>query len=910
YGDCIHVEYGNPFDNMGGTVISLHFQGLYKEILSWIETDKSLTITKSGNYTLSSLESDNGYKFAKIKTQESGDTIFTLEHRNGTGFNSTLNRADIASNKNGLLIAKVVPGYVTTTQLLNPHPNPDNSLYPDWSEMIRSLSLNPKDQPFRDPGHGITVGPVTAVSGDSISFDVSIDPPSCQRNIPQVVAQSSSKDLIVGGGGFANITITNRDYFGCGPSDFEVVWSLPHSWKISDYYPDSSQTEQNKFTIQPGEEIHKSVVFSVPEAAEPGGYKIKAVVINNDGNVNKSVEIGINIVGRITISKLVPDSGLIGDNVTIHGSGFPHKANCPIGYDCGSFDPNFQIYFRNYPVETAIITGSSTATFNIPSTISINTGKGFMEKVPTPRGTYDVNICYANFCTYPLPFSVTTANYTAPAASVIGSSTLTMKYDNRKEEESLMGLFDININAGSEDKKITRSDAFYSYLMSADGNRTPSNQVRYEKQPTSPLDTDEYYLIPAGTNAKFTIQARFDPRILFAGKYTAMIDNILLGEGANYNWLKIPEPNKTNTLVVIGEKSPYIYSVSPNTISPDEFITIKGIRFASSIQPSPAALIETKQTPSQINIVTFTPLRRTPCPADDDCPKPKQYNISSPDGTTLHFAPKLPVGTYTLQVTHPQTGKSNFSWFAVSDSPKGITREDSASLLGKLVSGAQKTYRSIVSTVSNLVGIPIQTPSTTPSPSPSPSNTTRNTSSNQIPTPTVTSSPKTTPTPSPSNSNTPTPTQTTTPTPTPFTTNTPTPSSTYSSLPTATITPSPSTTVSPHTSPSQTSSPSPTSVITPTSIPTNSPTPSYSPTPTVTPTVTHSPSPTYSETPTSSPTPSVTYTPTSTPSTSSGQAGATPTSSPSPSGSPSAYYDGLNLTASILRAISLLMLDF
>src|SRR3989344_5180092 len=182
--ECEHREYGNVFDAMGSGGLSLHYNAYYKELLGWLPPSSTLIISQSGTYTLGPIEGYGGLRLAKIKVQGSMQTPYVLEYRKGIGFNSILNLPALASNKNGLFIARTVNGVFPTSRLLDLQPNFPVS---DWDD-INAVTLNVGAAPFVDRGSGIIIGPVTKVSGSSIDFNVDIREPVCIRNKPTLVA--------------------------------------------------------------------------------------------------------------------------------------------------------------------------------------------------------------------------------------------------------------------------------------------------------------------------------------------------------------------------------------------------------------------------------------------------------------------------------------------------------------------------------------------------------------------------------------------------------------------------------------------------------------------------------------------------------------------------------------------------
>ncbi|MDO8430563.1 MAG: hypothetical protein Q7S72_01065, partial [Candidatus Taylorbacteria bacterium] len=189
------------------------------------------------------------------------------------------------------------------------------------------------------------------------------------------------------------------------------------------------------------------------------------------------------------------------------------------------------------------------------------------------------------------------------------------------------------ISAGGSDQKIPKHYAFWTYIEGKAG-AVGSYMQSYAQPADTTDDSNGSYVIPEGKTVVFTVESRFNPKVMFAGSYHGIMRGVSFGD-----WVEIKEKNTTNDLVVIGEKSPYINSVSPVEVPLGGTITIEGARFSTT----------------QTNKVSLTP-----CPEGFDCLISRQYNLNS-NGKTIQFVipDDLPTGNYILQITHPTTGASN-----------------------------------------------------------------------------------------------------------------------------------------------------------------------------------------------------------------------------------------------------------
>ncbi|MFA6601814.1 MAG: hypothetical protein WCT02_03055, partial [Candidatus Paceibacterota bacterium] len=432
-GDCEHIEYGNPFDIMGqypGSV-SLQYQGLYKDILGWIGNDQRLLISKSGNYTLSSLESDTGYNYAKIVMSGSNRTVYTVENRRGLGFDSTLNREDLEWKNDGLLITKVVSGSPQTTHLLNM----SASTKQEWRDSIYKGNLN-GNSIFKDPSSGITIGPITKVDGSSIGFNVDVDPVSCVHVEPQISSVSLINQNII------NFAITNNDYLSCGKSTFQTDLILPADWI-------SQPSNMYENIIEPGNKAYKFLNF-MPNNAAIGSYNIVLKVTNTQSGQASTYSIKRDIISDFKITSIEPSQGSIDTRVVIHGAGFgPYTSGCIVDKN-GNQSCSQNIYPGGDP---------NTLIYTIPSTLLTCDTNG-CKFLPITSGKYKIVIsnsivsASADFTLRVIaPFSVSVVDDKMPPS-------LKITYDSNGKEAELIGEFYVNIDAGNNDQSIGVSDAF------------------------------------------------------------------------------------------------------------------------------------------------------------------------------------------------------------------------------------------------------------------------------------------------------------------------------------------------------------------------------------------------------------------------------------------------------------------
>jgi hypothetical protein len=399
YGDCLHSEYGNPFDTMGnGYGFSLHYNAYFKEQLGWIPSEQMIMIDHSGSYTINPLEFVDGVKLATVNILNNTITPYTIEFRKSTGFDSELD----TQNANGIFINRIQSTSVPATELLNMG---SSIVHPTLSLPSASSSV----YSFVDASRGITIGPVLNVSTSSISFYVDIQPLTCQRYIPIGDATYSSS-VSAGSSGYVSITIRNSDYYGCGPSNFDIVPVSSPLWQYTFY----STTD---LVIQPDDSGYKIMNFTVPTNTLPGSYTLNIDVINKTSGLKKTVSVTIQVTEALTITNINPTSGPSGTPITITGTGFDPLDN--------------GVYINGTNGWTIIQTLPSSdgkILYTIPSTIRtcVDPQCTSVHSISTPDGDYTIAISVngfwasANFHVGTIPTITLTAT---PNPVTLGQST-------------------------------------------------------------------------------------------------------------------------------------------------------------------------------------------------------------------------------------------------------------------------------------------------------------------------------------------------------------------------------------------------------------------------------------------------------------------------------------------------------
>lgn len=336
HGDCKRVDYGNVFDALGNQHYTLHFNAYNKQFLNWITPQETLTIEKSGRYTLNPLENKNSaIKLAEIKTK-SGIIPFILEYRQPIGFDANLNADSVKSNQLGLLVNAIFPNSPQPTYLLDMSPGgtkwetPDGKLYPSsWSSRATQSSLN-GSQIFSDPDTGVILGPIVNNDTKGIMFDVGLVEPQCVLHPPLILYASTPK--LVNAGGYLGFTfrLKNQDSFACiGKTKFNFkVIGLPTDWAI-----EASLGENPVEGVAPEEVFAYAIGFRVPSGTKGGEYNFVISAIRESDGTRVDNKFSFVVDPPLSLSGIFPQEAKVGETVVITGTGFPKFALTYLFFD-------------------------------------------------------------------------------------------------------------------------------------------------------------------------------------------------------------------------------------------------------------------------------------------------------------------------------------------------------------------------------------------------------------------------------------------------------------------------------------------------------------------------------------------------------------------------------------------------
>ena len=171
---CTHLEYGNVYDAMGSWGWkSLHFNAQFKESLGWLDNSSTITVSKSGIYSLSPYELPVGFRALKIPSNlTSGRESYYAEYRTAKGFDAHLSPKD-----EGLVITLQDPNMYWGGNYLIDATAPMQNIWGSyingqWEEGQVSLHSG---EVYSDPSRGVKIGPVISMDPSQITFEVCLN---------------------------------------------------------------------------------------------------------------------------------------------------------------------------------------------------------------------------------------------------------------------------------------------------------------------------------------------------------------------------------------------------------------------------------------------------------------------------------------------------------------------------------------------------------------------------------------------------------------------------------------------------------------------------------------------------------------------------------------------------------------
>lgn len=283
--NCTLIEYGNPYDVMGGG--KGHFNGYNKELVGWLDPSNVVTVTQDGDYTIEALEITSlNPKLLKILIGATNvKKSFYVDYRQPIGFDTNL----VGNMFRGASVY-----YVDSSSYLL-DTTPGSKTY-SWED-IRDGALEPVELQvpgqalnlFHDPASGVTLTTHLAYMPDGVTPDperITVrvagvpPPPPCVRNAPNVFLRNTKPAGGAGATFSTEVHVSNQDYMSCEPSTFSLLVQSPNGW--------SGSFSPVKLTINPQRDATAMVSVTSPPNAADGLYRPFVVTANNDNAVGYS----------------------------------------------------------------------------------------------------------------------------------------------------------------------------------------------------------------------------------------------------------------------------------------------------------------------------------------------------------------------------------------------------------------------------------------------------------------------------------------------------------------------------------------------------------------------------------------------------------------------------------------------
>jgi M6 family metalloprotease-like protein len=244
-GNCSLVEYGDPYDVMGGAFNMGHYNALHKENVGWMGGGKIQNITQSGIYQIETIASNtSGIKALKIQ-RSSNDYLF-VEYRQPIGSDSGIGSGNNVFSgvilhtfkKNGV---NIVEGHSLLIDPTPPGNNADSAL--EISEVfVDPLSGNTISVTNRDT-ESITLA-VDIIKSDFTPPTISITDPVSGSSVPQdtIIKASASDQSGISKVEFYRIAAIGEDGF-LGMDDVFPFEKLVHFPTIGSQYVFAKATD-------------------------------------------------------------------------------------------------------------------------------------------------------------------------------------------------------------------------------------------------------------------------------------------------------------------------------------------------------------------------------------------------------------------------------------------------------------------------------------------------------------------------------------------------------------------------------------------------------------------------------------------------------------------------------------------
>ncbi|MCH8821852.1 hypothetical protein IID23_05035, partial [Patescibacteria group bacterium] len=302
--NCISIEYGDPFDIMGGS--TKHMNNFHKGRLGWYEPANTQTVTSNGTYTIVPIEKKlGGVQALRIPrdVNQNGNIskYYYLEYRQPFGFD---NFSTSNSVVNGVSI-RLAPNYNVFQRPALIDTNTSTGSFKDAALAV--------GQTFFDPIKNITISTISKDSNRA-TVEISFGSQPCVRVNPSISVTPLSQWGDPGQTLSYQVRVTNNDSLACSSSTFLTTATLPAGFSQSPTSFSASLSPQNNLT--------RTINITSLNNTVDGFYTFTQTATNTSASafsasVSANYNVGSTDINPPTVSITSPSNGATVSDTTI-----------------------------------------------------------------------------------------------------------------------------------------------------------------------------------------------------------------------------------------------------------------------------------------------------------------------------------------------------------------------------------------------------------------------------------------------------------------------------------------------------------------------------------------------------------------------------------------------------------------
>ncbi len=283
------TTFGDHFSVMATNNLG-HYAAPHKQMIGWLNTTQYQTVTSSGTYTISPLETNlSGVKALQVQ-RGTGNTGYNLwiEYRQGIGYDSTLSSInpqvfsgatihyqDSTTSNNSQLLDYTAPATY--------YNNPDLAVGNTWTDPYSNLS--------------ITVQSATA-SGLTVNINYGAMP--CTHSKPSVSVSPANPSVYAGSSVGYTVTVTNNDTSVCSAATFNLGSGQQSGW--------TGTFSTAGLTISPGQSASATLTEAPPTGTVAGTYGVSASATNGTYSGSATANCTVLSAPTMTVTVSVPSA--------------------------------------------------------------------------------------------------------------------------------------------------------------------------------------------------------------------------------------------------------------------------------------------------------------------------------------------------------------------------------------------------------------------------------------------------------------------------------------------------------------------------------------------------------------------------------------------------------------------------